>query len=61
MEYQPPRSNPREIPKRKAYDGGLGYVLGVVTQPARVSLEKTTSKKAVDTPATLPIRYAKPM
>jgi len=59
MEYVPPRSKPRQIPMRPANDGNTGYTLKTVTQPARVSLVKGT--KAGDTPATLPIRYAKPM
>lgn len=59
MEYVPPRSKPMMIPKRPV--GNPGAVLKVALEPIQVSLVKGTSKTATDTPATLPIRYAKPM
>ena len=56
MENVPRRSKPIEIPKRTA-----GRALKEMLEPIQVSLVKGTSKAGTDTPATLPIRYAKPM
>lgn len=59
MEYQPPRSQPRPIPRKNIME--TGYVLKTILEPAQISLNRDTTRKATDTPTTLPIRYAKPM
>lgn len=64
MEYVPPRSKPRMIPMQRVPNGDQGYVLKRVLEPMQVNLMRETKDAGVtstDTPATMPIRYAKPM